>query len=255
MISLTASLEATYTLWPRDARRAKSQLSTSSPAIIRTFSAQASCCAPSGCRRGRWPSALHSAGLAHALGALGIIVIGTQSPGTRDLVLTITAATARRISFVSTACPTPRACATRSLSPFRKPTTSTCTARRATSAISRTISPSRSAPSFSNEMRHEIHPQRQERRRGAGSRPSACAHCCAKRDVSGSRRAAMRETAAPAPSGSTAHLSIVASCRRCARRGATSRRSKGWHRAMSCIRCSRRFSTRRPSSAASAPPA
>ena len=99
MISLTASLEGTYTLWPRERGAAhRSQPSTSSPAITRMSCGRASCCAPSISRRRALAKrfAFRRASLTH-LGRSAIIVIGTQAPGADDLLLTVTAATVKAV--------------------------------------------------------------------------------------------------------------------------------------------------------------
>jgi CO/xanthine dehydrogenase FAD-binding subunit len=96
MISLTASLEGTYTLWPRDAAPRKVAAVDfvagnhanvlQSGELLRSIHLPASAL----CKR----FAFRRASLTHA-GRSAIIVIGTQNPGSGDLVLTVTAATAK----------------------------------------------------------------------------------------------------------------------------------------------------------------
>ncbi len=99
LISLTASLEGAYTLWPREWRAAPScsgrlrdrQPQERAPAAV-------SCSAASISRPKHFPSASHSAApRSRTLGRSAIIVIGTQ--GANDLVLTITAATVRPVQI------------------------------------------------------------------------------------------------------------------------------------------------------------
>ncbi len=96
MISLTASLEATYTLWPRDGAprqvAALDFVTGNHQNVLGPGELLRSIRLPARALAKRF--AFRRASLTH-WGRSAIIVIGTQSPGTRDLVLTITAATAR----------------------------------------------------------------------------------------------------------------------------------------------------------------
>jgi CO/xanthine dehydrogenase FAD-binding subunit len=96
MISLTASLEGTYTLWPRNGaprQVAAMDFSTGNHAnVLKRGELLRSIHLPARALSKRF--AFRRASLTH-LGRSAIIVIGTQSPGTSDLVLTITAATAK----------------------------------------------------------------------------------------------------------------------------------------------------------------
>jgi CO/xanthine dehydrogenase FAD-binding subunit len=96
MISLTASLEATYTLWPREGepRRvaALDFVTGNHKNVLRPGELLRSIQLPARALSKRF--AFRRASLTH-WGRSAIIVIGTQNPATRDLVLTVTAATAR----------------------------------------------------------------------------------------------------------------------------------------------------------------
>jgi CO/xanthine dehydrogenase FAD-binding subunit len=94
MISLTASLEGVYTLWPRDAEPRKvaaADFVTGDNAnVLRRGELLRSIHLPARALAKRF--AFRRASLTH-LGRSAIIVIGTQSPGADDLLLTVTAAT------------------------------------------------------------------------------------------------------------------------------------------------------------------
>jgi CO/xanthine dehydrogenase FAD-binding subunit len=100
MISLTASLEGVYTLWPRDAEPRKVaavDFVTGNHSnvlhageLLRSIHLPAK--ALSKC------FAFRRASLTH-LGRSAIIIIGTQSAGVNDLVLTVTAATTRPVQL------------------------------------------------------------------------------------------------------------------------------------------------------------
>lgn len=96
MISLTTALEATYTLWPRDgAPRKVSSLNFvtgNHRNVLQPGELLRSIHIPARALSKRF--AFRRASLTH-WGRSAIIVIGTQNPATRDLVLTVTAATAR----------------------------------------------------------------------------------------------------------------------------------------------------------------
>lgn len=96
MISLTTALEATYTLWPRGgAPRKVSSLNFvtgNHRNVLRPGELLRSIHIPARALSKRF--AFRRASLTH-WGRSAIIVIGTQNPATRDLVLTVTAATAR----------------------------------------------------------------------------------------------------------------------------------------------------------------
>jgi len=96
MISLTASLEGTYTLWPRDGEPRKvaaMDFVTGNHAnILRPGELLRSIHLPAHALAKRF--AFRRASLTH-WGRSAIIVVGTQSPGARDLTLTVTAATAK----------------------------------------------------------------------------------------------------------------------------------------------------------------
>jgi CO/xanthine dehydrogenase FAD-binding subunit len=100
MISLTVALEAVYTLWPRNA------VPREIPAVDFVTDNHVNILAPGELLRSiRLPaaalakrSAFRHASLTH-LGRSAALIIGTQTPGTDDLLLTITAATPRPIQF------------------------------------------------------------------------------------------------------------------------------------------------------------
>jgi CO/xanthine dehydrogenase FAD-binding subunit len=96
MISLTASLEGTYTLWPRNGAprqvAAMDFITGNHANVLKRGELLRSIHLPARALSKRF--AFRRASLTH-LGRSAIIVIGTQSPGTSDLVLTITAATAK----------------------------------------------------------------------------------------------------------------------------------------------------------------
>lgn len=96
MISLTASLEGTYTLWPRDGAPRKVAaldfVTGNHKNVLHPGELLRSIHIPARALSKHF--AFRRASLTH-LGRSAIIVIGTQSPGARDLVLTVSAATAR----------------------------------------------------------------------------------------------------------------------------------------------------------------
>lgn len=96
MISLTTSLEATYTLWPRHGapRRvpAIDFVTGNHRNVLEPGELLRSIHLPARALSKRF--AFRRASLTH-WGRSAIIVVGTQSPGARDLLLTVTAATAR----------------------------------------------------------------------------------------------------------------------------------------------------------------
>lgn len=96
MISLTASLEGTYTLWPREGAprtiAAVDFVTGNHANVLRPGELLRSIRLPARALAKRF--AFRRASLTH-LGRSAIIVIGTQSRGSADLVLTITAATSR----------------------------------------------------------------------------------------------------------------------------------------------------------------
>jgi CO/xanthine dehydrogenase FAD-binding subunit len=96
MISLTASLEGTYTLWPRGAeprRIAAVDFVTGNHAnVLQTGELLRSIHLPARALAKRFT--FRRASLTH-LGRSAIIVIGTQRPGAGDLLLTVTAATSK----------------------------------------------------------------------------------------------------------------------------------------------------------------
>jgi CO/xanthine dehydrogenase FAD-binding subunit len=100
MISLTASLEATYTLWPRDAEPRKVAavdfVTGNHANVLERGELLRSIHLPVRSLSKRF--AFRRASLTH-LGRSAIIVIGTQSPGTDDLVLTFTAATVKPLQL------------------------------------------------------------------------------------------------------------------------------------------------------------
>jgi CO/xanthine dehydrogenase FAD-binding subunit len=96
MISLTASLEGTYTLWPRDGaprKVAALDFVTGNHAnVLRPGELLRSIHLPARALAKRF--AFRRASLTH-LGRSAIIVIGTQTVGSADLTLTVTAATTK----------------------------------------------------------------------------------------------------------------------------------------------------------------
>ena len=96
MISLTASLEGTYTLWPREGAprtiAAVDFVTGNHENVLRPGELLRCIHLPARALSKRF--AFRRASLTH-LGRSAIIVIGTQAPGAGDLVLTVTAATAR----------------------------------------------------------------------------------------------------------------------------------------------------------------
>jgi CO/xanthine dehydrogenase FAD-binding subunit len=96
MISLTASLEATYTLWPRDGEPRKVAavdfVTGNHANVLGRGELLRSIHLPARALAKRF--AFRRASLTH-LGRSAIIVIGTQRPGAGDLLLTVTAATSK----------------------------------------------------------------------------------------------------------------------------------------------------------------
>jgi CO/xanthine dehydrogenase FAD-binding subunit len=96
MISLTASLEGVYTLWPRGAEPRKVAaadfVTGDHTNVLRRGELLRSIHLPARALAKRF--AFRRASLTH-LGRSAIIVIGTQSPGADDLLLTVTAATVK----------------------------------------------------------------------------------------------------------------------------------------------------------------
>ena len=100
LISLTASLEGFYMLWPRGAEPRKvaaidfvtgNHMNVLAPGeLLRSIHLPARALAKR--------FAFRRASLTH-LGRSAIIVIGTQTPGTDDLVLTVTAATVKPVQL------------------------------------------------------------------------------------------------------------------------------------------------------------
>ena len=96
MVSLTASLEGTYTLWPREGAprtiAAVDFVTGNNENVLRPGELLRSIHLPARALSKRF--AFRRASLTH-LGRSAIIVIGTQAPGADDLVLTVTAATVK----------------------------------------------------------------------------------------------------------------------------------------------------------------
>jgi len=96
MISLTTALEASYTLWPRNGPPrtipAMDFVLGNHRNILQPGELLRSIHLPARALSKRF--AFRRAALTH-LGRSAIVIIGTQTPGTRDLLLTVTAATAR----------------------------------------------------------------------------------------------------------------------------------------------------------------
>ena len=96
MISLTASLEGTYTLWPREGAprtiAAVDFVTGNNENVLRPGELLRSIHLPARALSKRF--AFRRASLTQ-LGRSAIIVIGTQAPGADDLVLTVTAATVK----------------------------------------------------------------------------------------------------------------------------------------------------------------
>ncbi len=100
LISLTTALEGTYTLWPRDAEARKVAaidfVTGEHQNVLRPGELLRSIHLPGKALAKRF--AFRRASLTH-LGRSAIIVIGTQSPGSDDMVLSITAATVRPVQL------------------------------------------------------------------------------------------------------------------------------------------------------------
>jgi CO/xanthine dehydrogenase FAD-binding subunit len=100
LISLTASLEGVYTLWPRDAEPHKVAavdfVTGNHKNVLLPGELLRSVHLPAKALSKRF--AFRRASLTH-LGRSAIIVIGTQGPGADDLVLTVTAATVRPVQL------------------------------------------------------------------------------------------------------------------------------------------------------------
>jgi CO/xanthine dehydrogenase FAD-binding subunit len=100
LISLTASLEGVYTLWPRGAEPRKVAaidfVTGNHKNVLAPGELLRSMHLPARALAKRF--AFRRASLTH-LGRSAIIVIGTQTPGTDDLVLTVTAATVRPVQL------------------------------------------------------------------------------------------------------------------------------------------------------------
>jgi CO/xanthine dehydrogenase FAD-binding subunit len=100
LISLTTALEGTYTLWPRDAEPRKVAaidfVTGDHQNVLQPGELLRSIHLPAKALAKRF--AFRRASLTH-LGRSAIIVIGTQSPGADDMVLSITAATVRPVQL------------------------------------------------------------------------------------------------------------------------------------------------------------
>ena len=100
LISLTTALEGVYTLWPRDAEPRKVAaidfVTGNHQNVLRPGELLRSIHLPTKALSKRF--AFRRSSLTH-LGRSAIIVIGTQSPGACDLVLTVTAATVRPVQL------------------------------------------------------------------------------------------------------------------------------------------------------------
>ena len=96
MISLTASLEGTYTLWPREGAprtiAAVDFVTGNNSNVLRPGELLRSVHLPARALSKRF--AFRRASLTH-LGRSALVVIGTQAPGADDLLLTVTAATVK----------------------------------------------------------------------------------------------------------------------------------------------------------------
>ena len=212
MISLTASLEATYTLWPRDGEPREVAAVDFVTGNHANVLGPASCFAQSISLRGRFPSALLSAELRSRTWDARRL----SSSERRALAPTISCSPSRR----------------RRVRPFQLRFDRVPDARTLREAIFATIPEAdyfddvhgsaalqapphlllcradpRRAPARSGDMKFSINGK------SISAEPapaSVCAPFCASRDVSASRRAATRATAEPALSGSTARHSIVA---------------------------------------------
>ena len=109
MISLMAVAgRRLHAVAARAASRARCPRSISSPATTRTCSSRASCCAASifPPARSRKRFAFRRNSLTH-LGRSAALLVGTQTKGSDDFLLTITAATPSRCSCISIACRRP----------------------------------------------------------------------------------------------------------------------------------------------------
>lgn len=106
LIALTVALEATYTLWDRDGgvRQVKAAdfVLGDHRNILRPGELLRSIAIPAAALAKRY--ALRRASLTH-LGRSAALLIGTQTPGTSDLLLTITAATPRPVQLHFPTCP------------------------------------------------------------------------------------------------------------------------------------------------------
>jgi CO/xanthine dehydrogenase FAD-binding subunit len=100
LISLTTALEGVYTLWPRDAEPRKVAaiefVTGNHQNVLRPGELLRSIHLPAKALSKRF--AFRRGSLTH-LGRSAIVVIGTQSPGACDLVLTVTAATVRPVQL------------------------------------------------------------------------------------------------------------------------------------------------------------
>ena len=155
--------------------------------------------------------AFRRASLTH-LGRSAIIVIGTQRPGADDLVLTVTAATSKPIQLRFDRVPDAGRCVKR-YSPtipeadyFNDVHGSALYKRHLTYYFAEQIR----AELLNGAATMKFSLNGTEHLGGAGPGPVS-AHLLARAGMSSaSRKAAMRETAAPAPSGSTARRFIAA---------------------------------------------
>ena len=168
MISLTASLEATYTLWPRDGKPRKVAALDFVTGNHQNVSRRASCYAASTCRQRRSPSASLSAALRSPISGgrpRSSSARKTQAKTTSRSPSAPRPAGRSRSSSIG--CPRRRSSARRSTRmSLRRNSSTTCTAPRPTSVTSPITTPSRSARS----SRDEPHHQRQAALGGAGSR-------------------------------------------------------------------------------------
>ena len=100
MISLTTALEATYTLWPRDAAprdiKAIDFVTGNHANVLRPGELLRSVKIPAAALAKRF--AFRRASLTH-LGRSSVLVIGTQDRAKHDLLLTITASTPRPVQL------------------------------------------------------------------------------------------------------------------------------------------------------------
>ena len=212
---MTVALEATYTLWTPDGSErtvaAVDFVTGNHENVLAPGEILRRIDIPASALRKRHTHRRFT--LTH-MGRSTIFMIGTQTPSTDDLLLTITAGTTHPVRLAFDSMPDAERPADRSRRDPR---------RRVVRRSQRHAGPPR-APGHAlrrgdpHRAQHgrpgdDLHRQRQDLRRASPTRASACAPSCATSATTASRRAATQAIAVPAPSGSTATRCTAASRR------------------------------------------